>query len=156
MNPGHAFYRYLLNPVARCVLRSPLHRVASGNIGILHFTGRKSGRALNTPLSYTREGDLVRLLSSQNTSWWKNFRGGEKAVEFEIAGRRHPGTATLYEGDSAALREGVRKFLTALPRDAAVYRIKLGRDKTPVEASLAAAAPRLILVEIELTGASPT
>ncbi len=149
-NIGHAFYRYLLNPVARCLLRSPLHGIASGNIAILHFTGRKSGRALNTPLSYTREDNLVRLLSSTNTNWWKNFRGGDKPVEVEIAGGRHTGTASLYEGDSPELREGVTAFLTALPRDAVVYGVKLGADRTPLPDSLAEAAPRLVLVEIHL------
>lgn len=150
MNIGHAFYRYLLNPVARCLLRSPLHGIASKNIAILHFTGRKSGRALDTPLSYTREGDLVRLLSSTNTSWWKNFRGGEKPVEVEIDGERMAGTATLYEGDSPDLRAGVTTFLTALPRDAVVYGVKLDGDRKPVAASLAEAAPRLVLVEVLL------
>ncbi len=149
-NIGHAFYRYLLNPVARCLLRSPLHGIASKNIAILHFTGRKSGRALNTPLSYTRDGDRVRLLSSTNTSWWKNFRGGDKPVEVEIAGQRHAGTATLYEGDSPALRDGVTAFLTALPRDAVVYGVKLDSERRPVASSLEAAAPRLVLVEINL------
>lgn len=150
MNIGHAFYRYLLNPMARCLLRSPLHGIASGNIAIIHFTGRKSGRALNTPLSYTRDGELVRLLSSTNTTWWKNFRGGDKPIDVEIAGKRHPGTARLLEGDSPALRDGVTAFLTALPRDAVVYGVKLDAARRPVAASLAEAAPRLVLVEVEL------
>ncbi len=150
MNVGHAFYRYLLNPVARCLLRSPLHGIASGNIAIVHFKGRKSGRALNTPLSYTREGDLVRLLSSTNTNWWKNFRDGAAAVTVEIGGEQLPGTATLYEGDSTALRAGVDAFLTALPRDAVVYGVKLDGERKPLPESLAAAAPRLVLVEIAL------
>lgn len=150
MNIGHAFYRYLLNPVARCLLRSPLHGVASRNIAILHFTGRKSGSALNTPLSYTREGSLVRLLSSTNTSWWKNFRDGPCPVTVEIAGEQLPGAATLHEGDSPALRSGVTAFLTALPRDAVVYGVKLDADRKPIADSLAAAAPRLVLVDVQL------
>ncbi len=150
VNIGHAFYRYLLNPIARCLLRSPLHGVASRNIAILHFTGRKSGRALNTPLSYTREGHRVRLLSSTNTGWWKNFRDGDCPVTLEIAGEQLPGIARLYEGDSPALREGVTAFLAALPRDAVVYGVKLDADRMPLADSLAAAAPRLVLVEVLL------
>ena len=53
------FYRYLLNPAMRGLLRSPMHGLASGNIAILHFKGRKSGRWLKTPLSYMREGTMV-------------------------------------------------------------------------------------------------
>jgi hypothetical protein len=49
MSSSNKFYRYILNPVMRCLLRSPLHGITSHNIGISHFTGRKSGRKLNTP-----------------------------------------------------------------------------------------------------------
>lgn len=31
----------LLKPVMKAVLRSPLHRMASGTIALLHFRGRK-------------------------------------------------------------------------------------------------------------------
>ena len=76
MSSSNSFYRYFLNPVMRGLLRSPLHGIASHNNGIVHFSGRKSGRKLSTPLSYTREGNIVRLLSNQSTRWWLNFRGG--------------------------------------------------------------------------------
>lgn len=144
------FYKYLVNPVMRGLLKSPAHGLLSHNIGILHFTGRKSGRQLSTPLSYTREGNLVRLLSSQNTRWWHNFRNSNPAVGMEIAGEMHAGTANLLEGDTPELRAGVHAFLTALPRDAKVYGIKLDHDKSPVAESLAAEAPQLILVEVTL------
>jgi hypothetical protein len=152
MSIQNTFYRYMVNPVMRGLLHSPVHGIISQNIGILHFTGRKSGRALSTPLSFTREGNLVRLLSNQNTRWWHNFRGSDAPVQVELARESYPGTARLFEGDSAELREGVVKFLTSLPRDAAIYGIKLDKNKVPVEASLAAAAPQLILVEITLDG----
>ena len=150
MSSGNNFYRYFLNPVMRGLLRSPLHSITSHNIGIVHFTGRKSGRNLSTPLSYTQEGNIVRLLSNQSTRWWLNFRGEGVKVEMEIARRRHPGTATLLEGDSEALREGVRCFIRALPRDAKVYGLELDANREVVETSLAAIAEQLILVEIQL------
>jgi len=121
MSSSTSFYRYFLNPMMRSLLRSPLHGITSHNIGIVHFSGRKSGRKLSTPLSYTREGNIVRLLSNHNTRWWLNFRGDGVKVEMEIARQRYPGTAVLLEGDSEALREGVRRFIHALPRDAKVY-----------------------------------
>ena len=150
MSSSNKFYRYILNPVMRGFLRSPLHGITSHNIGIVHFTGRKSGRKLNTPLSYTREGNIVRLLSNQSTRWWLNFRGEGVKVELEIARQRYPGTAVLLEGDSEALREGVRRFIRALPRDAKVYGLELAADGEVVEASLAKIAGQLILVEIRL------
>jgi hypothetical protein len=145
-----AVYRYLINPIMRGLLNSPLHGILSDNIAILNFQGRKSGRKLSTPLSYTREDDLVRLLSSQNTHWWRNFRGSDAPVELEIGRKKYSGTAHLLEGDSEELRESVKRFITALPRDARVYGIKLDGNKAPVEASIAAEAPRLKVVEVRL------
>lgn len=139
-----------LNPVMKALLRSPLHRIASGSIALLHFRGRKSGGDFVTPLSYTRENDTVRFLSAHSTRWWMNLRGDAVPVSIEIARETHTGKARLLDGDSEPLREGVRRFLTALPRDAKVYGIKLDADRRPVEESLVKAAPELVLVEVEL------
>jgi hypothetical protein len=144
MSSGNNFYRYFLNPVMRSLLRSPLHGITSHNIGIVHFS------KLSTPLSYTQEGNVVRLLSNQNTRWWLNFRGEGVRVEMEIARQRHPGTAVLLEGDSETLREGVRRFIRALPRDAKVYGLKLDANGDVIEPSLEAIVDQLILVEIQL------
>jgi F420H(2)-dependent quinone reductase len=150
MSSSNSLYRYFLNPVMRGLLRSPLHGITSHNIGIVHFSGRKSGRKLSTPLSYTREGNIVRLLSNQSTRWWLNFRGGGVRVEMEITRQRYPGTAVLLEGDSEVLREGVRRFIPALPRDAKVYGLQFNAKGEVIETSLAAIAGQLILVEIQL------
>ena len=145
----NGIYR-VANPIVKLLLRSPLHGIASENIALLHFRGRKSGREFVTPLSYTREGNTVRLLSAQTTRWWMNFRGETAPVSIEIARETYTGKARLLEGDSEPLREGVRRFLGALPRDAKVYGIKLDANKQPVEESLAKVAPGLVLVEVEL------
>ena len=143
------FYN-MLNPLMRALLRSPLHGVTSRNIALLHYRGRKSGRQFVTPLSYTRDGNVVRFLSSHRTRWWVNFRGDPVSVSVEIAKRMHPGKARLWDGDSEHLREGVRRFLAALPRDARVYGIKLAADRKPIEESLAKVVDDLVLVEVEL------
>lgn len=145
----HAAYR-ALNPVMTTLLRSPLHRVVSGGIALLHFQGRKSGREFVVPLSYVRDGDTVMFLSSRNTVWWKNFRDGDVAVSIEIARESHTGSAQLWENDSEELRDRVRRFLAALPRDARVYGITLDDDKQPIEESIAEKAAELVIVEVRL------
>ena len=42
------------------------------------------------------------------------------------------------------------KFLTAVPRDARVYGIKLDANRKPREEDIASAAGHVVLVEIEL------
>jgi hypothetical protein len=150
MRAQNLFYNAVLNPVIRALLRSPLHRIASRNIGLLCYRGRKSGRRFETPLSYVRDGNVVRFLSSHDTRWWLNFRDDATTVEVEMSGSRHPGTARLFEGDSDALRDGVRQFLTALPRDAMIYGIKLDAERKPREADIEAVGRHVILVEVDL------
>jgi hypothetical protein len=70
--------------------------------------------------------------------------------DIEIARQRLSGKAVLFEGDSEALREGVRRFISALPRDAEVYGLQLDEERNFRESSLTSIAPRLVLVEISL------
>jgi hypothetical protein len=139
-----------MNLPIRALLRSPLHGIASGSLCILHHRGRRSGKAYEIPLSYTRDGSLVRLLSSHNTRWWMNLLDGPTPVELEIAGRRHAGVARVQTRDGEAFREGIRAFLTALPRDARVYGIGLDRNRRPLESDLERAAGHVVLIEVEL------
>jgi hypothetical protein len=139
-----------LNPIVTAVLRSPFHGLGSANLCILTFRGRRSGRRYSTPLSYMREGSLVRLLSSQRTKWWKNFLLEPAEVEVEIAGRTHHGRARALVFDDASYREGIRRFLSAVPRDARVYGIRLDADRQPREDDLEKAAGHVVLVEVEL------
>ena len=140
----------IANPFVKALLRSPLHGIASKNVALLHFRGRKSGREFVTPLSYVRENGTVCLLSAHGTRWWMNLREEGTPVSIEIARETLTGKARLWDGDSEALRERVRRYLTALPRDAKVYGIKLDESNRPVEESLAKVAPELVFVEVEL------
>jgi hypothetical protein len=143
------FYAMLNTPM-RALLRSPLHGIASRNLGLLSYRGRKSGKHYVTPLSYVRTGSLVRFLSSHNTRWWTNFVDGPTPVEVEIGPDTHSGTARLWAEDSEELRDGVRSFLTALPRDARVYGIRLDSNRRPVEADIASCGSHVVMVEVEL------
>ncbi len=139
-----------LNPVMTALLKSPMHGIASANLCIFSYRGRRTGKAYSTPLSFMREGTTVRLLSSHNTRWWNNFLDGNADVEIEIARKTHRGKARTLIEDSDAFRDGVRRFLMAVPRDARVYGIKLDSAKRPREDHIAKAAGHVVLVEIEL------
>lgn len=139
-----------INPPMRALLRSPLHGLASRNLCLLRYRGRRSGRPFETPLSFMREGNLVRMLSSHETRWWLNFLDGPVDVEVEIARETWRGRAEAITEDGERLRNGVRRFLTAVPRDAVVYGIKLDRDRRPRERDIENAAGHVVLVEIEL------
>ena len=46
-----------LNPLMRILLNSPLHRLMSGSVMIIYFTGRKTGKRRATPVRYLKESD---------------------------------------------------------------------------------------------------
>jgi hypothetical protein len=148
MRPQDLLYS-ALNPIVAGLLRSPFHGVASGSLCVLAYRGRRSGKRYATPLSYVREGSRILLLSSHNTRWWKNFVDEPRAVEVEIARETHRGRAKATVDDGEAFRDGVRRFLRALPRDARVYGIGLERGRTPREADIETAAGHVVLVEVE-------
>ena len=139
-----------LNVVMRPLLRSPLGRLAPANLCLLSYRGRKSGRSYTTPLSYMRDGSLVRLLSSHETRWWHNFLAEPLDVELEIDGESFRGRARALVDEGARLRDGVRAFLTAVPRDAVVYGIKLDDERRPREEDIAKVGGRVVLVEVEI------
>src|SRR5213594_4754532 len=61
------------NPFMRLVLGSRAHRMMSGRLMLLSFTGRRTGRSYTTPVSYVREG--TNLLVPGGGAWWRNFEG---------------------------------------------------------------------------------
>src|SRR5207302_8638507 len=61
------------NPVTRFLLATRLHSLMSGQLMLLSFTGRKTGRSYTTPVSYVRAGDS--LLVPGGGAWWRNLEG---------------------------------------------------------------------------------
>ena len=133
-------------------VQKAFYREMLGHGHLSEQTYRNLVYALNVEGDSLRyQGELPRVPPrSQFGRWWRNLRGGDVAVEVEIARQRQRGTAVVHEGDTEPLREGVRRFIAALPRDAKVYGLKLDADKKLREDSLAAVAPNLVLVEIRL------
>lgn len=64
----------ILNKVMKLLLQSPFHGIVSRRIMLITFTGRMSGKSFTTPVTYVRDGDMVRVFSNQR--WWRNLAGG--------------------------------------------------------------------------------
>lgn len=135
----------LMNRIMTWLLRSPLHRMVSGSILTLTFTGRKSGKRYTTPLSYTRQG--AELIVFTHGSWWKNLQGGAP-VTARVQGRDIAGHAEAFAGDPATILPYLRTHLTQLTRDLRYYDVKLDANGKPAEADLAKAAEHSVLIRI--------
>ena len=78
-------------PFMRLVLGSRAHRMMSGRLMLLSFTGRRTGRSYTTPVSYVREG--TNLLVPGGGTWWKNLTSGTARVRLQGTWHVVTGTA---------------------------------------------------------------
>jgi deazaflavin-dependent oxidoreductase (nitroreductase family) len=86
------------NTIVLAILRSPAHRLLSGQAIELRYTGRKSGREYALPVQYVRDGDrlIVRPQGAQRKTWWRNFRTPQP-VAVRLAGRAYEATAQVLD-----------------------------------------------------------
>ena len=84
----------VVNPVMRRLLASPLHRLVSGQLMLLRYRGRRSGRPFALPLG--RQQHRGRVSEFTNSAWRHNFRGGHDA-ELVEHGAPRPVRGTLVE-----------------------------------------------------------
>jgi hypothetical protein len=84
----------LVNPVLRTLVPSPAGRLVPGSVGVLRFTGRRSGRTLRIVAGIHDVDGRPIVVTSR--PWRLNFRGGRE-VAVARAGRWQSGTATLVD-----------------------------------------------------------
>ena len=101
-----------VNPALKSILRSPLHRLASGRVALLTYTGRRSGREYTIPCFYRDKGDEVTVAVGwpERKVWWRNLTGEGSAVQMLIRGEQVRGhaVATRDPGRDAVVRVRVQ------------------------------------------------
>jgi hypothetical protein len=112
----------LMNPVMRRLLRSPLHRPASGLLMLITYKGRKTGKAYTIPIGYFRWADNE-VMSTSGARWWKNLRDG-KPVTLLVRGQRVEAIPTVIEEREAVIQT-VEEFIKRVGL-ASARRIPLG------------------------------
>jgi deazaflavin-dependent oxidoreductase (nitroreductase family) len=100
---GHApfaLFNRTANRVVRGLLRSPLHRLASGRLALITVTGRRSGRRYTFPVLYSQEGDRVTIEVGwpERKVWWRNLRDGGR-VRMRLRGVERSGHARAHEDE---------------------------------------------------------
>jgi hypothetical protein len=140
----------VLNPIVKMLLNSPLHFIMSGNIVLLKFTGRKSGRALSTPVSYRIVDGSIHCFTDKVNQWWRNLDNVE-SIELVLKGKVLTGKPTVVSNDSEAISKAFDDFLTALPRSASFSDVRLDKEKKPNQDDVERAAKELVFIEIKLT-----
>jgi deazaflavin-dependent oxidoreductase (nitroreductase family) len=74
----------IVNVPMRTVLGMPFPTPLGGNLMLISYTGRKTGKAYRQPVSYARDGDV--LLTPGGGRWTLNLRDG-RPVRLRLRGR---------------------------------------------------------------------
>ena len=92
------------------LLRSPLHRLASGSLLLITYRGRRSGRRFTIPVMYAEREETLTIFvgHSERKRWWQNLRLGAE-VEVRLRVRR------LRAGSSCRRQRRRRNLPRAVP-----------------------------------------
>ncbi len=132
------------------ILRTPgLQRLVGGSLALITFEGRKTGTTYTTPVTYAEFDDTVVVLTKATRMWWRNLHEGAP-VRLRLAGREVSGFARAAIGDEDDYAV-VSEFLAHRRFDARAYGVRLGAHGRPVESSVRALLPHVVVVRIELS-----
>jgi deazaflavin-dependent oxidoreductase (nitroreductase family) len=133
-------------PVA-WLLRSPLHGLASKNMMLLTYQGRKSGKTYSVPVNYVRDTDGFSVTSLRSRTWWRNLRGGAP-VRVRWQGQELEVSARAIE-DPEAVTAALAAYLKQVPGYARYFGVGLGTNGEPDAADVARAAQERVMIRIE-------
>jgi hypothetical protein len=78
---------------------------------VIRYTGRRSGKTFETPVAYSRRGDVVTIgvAFPDQKSWWRNFLGdGGPLTLVGLDGADREGHAVATRNDAGAVAVRVR------------------------------------------------
>jgi hypothetical protein len=118
------------NRITAGLLRSPLHRVLSGSVDLVRYTGHRSGRTFTTPTQYAHTPDGYEILvgRADTKTWWRNFTE-PRELDLLVQGQWHHlvGQAVVGAEDPGRAAELLEAYLRRFPR---AGRILPGNDLT--------------------------
>jgi hypothetical protein len=142
-----------MNPLIRGLLRSPLHRLLSGQLLLLGYTGRVSGRRYSIPIGYFA-WDEGSILSFSGSRWWTNLRDSQP-VSLTIKGVRQKAAPTVVDSLDARVELLGEFVLRYGPNFTGRLRMGLPSDRHPTPDELRMAAVKKMLIRFEPAGAEP-
>jgi len=136
-----------INAMMKFILRSPLHGMVSKTITVISFTGRKSGKAYSTPVSYSQNGSTVTIFT--HGEWWKNLSGGAP-VSLRIRGKDYNGQADVTVADKAAMAAGLTEHLKVVRSDAQFYGVTFDEAGEPRADEIHKAVDNVVMIRVTL------
>lgn len=140
-----------INFTMKSILRSPLHKLVSGNLLLITVRGRKSGKRYTLPASYQREHDVIYIVSVRSDRWWRNLRDGA-AVDVLVQRKRLKGHGYVVE-DISGVELHLARFLQHAPMSANVLGVTRDAHGHFKPQDLRRAAEKSVVVYVELAHA---
>ena len=140
----------LINPCMILLLRSPLHSILSGSVMAISFIGRKSGRHLQVPVRYAREGNRVICFTGKEGKWWHNFKS-EAPVSLLLRRQTIQARAQAYYDGHENIRSELERFLARFPQDAIYHDIRIEGGGMLNMVDLEAALPGVVMVLFDIS-----
>jgi hypothetical protein len=136
-----------VNQIMKLILHSPAHVLVSKTVLLISFTGRKSGKAFATPVSYTKEGEQVTIFT--HATWWKNLKPGVP-VTLRIKGQNRQGLPEVVAVGKTAIADGLAAHLRQVPSDARWYGVTFDDHGNPRAETVERAAETVVMVHFQL------
>lgn len=138
----------LINRIMVVLLRSPLHRLFSGSITAIGYTGRRSGRRFWVPARYMRHDQSILVVTSMQTKWWPNFGDGLE-VDLLLGGNTVQAHASASTDQPDEIAQAMRGLWEVHPGDAAYMNVKM-RGRVPDAKDFTRALEEAVLVRLVL------
>ncbi len=138
------------NGTMRFLLRSPFHKLVSGNTMLVTVKGRKSGKTYTTPVNYIQDQRVVYVTSLKERTWWKNLRGGSEA-DLRLRGQNIRVPGEVVEDETGVVTQ-LAAYLTKVPQYARYFGVSLdGEGKINLE-DVAKAAKNRVCILFKIPG----
>jgi len=130
----------------KTLIDSPLHGLLGERFAVITVTGRKSGRAISTPINVSRDDNSYTVVSTRDRTWWRNLRG-DASAHLRNAGRTFTVRGEIIE-EPGAVREELQRFFQRYPGDAKYFKIRLTPEGTADPTDLEHAAKEKLIVKL--------
>lgn len=106
-----------VNRIVLFCLRSPAHRLLSGSLADLRYTGARSGRRYALPVQYARDGDRVVVYPGhpKRKVWWRSMVVGAP-VEVGLAGETTQGQGRVLRPNEPGYPDALAAYRCRWPR----------------------------------------
>lgn len=139
-SPPPAAIVRLFNPAVMALMRTPLGAAMRRSVLVLRFTGRKSGRRYDIPVTAHRWDEGLMVLTA--APWRVNFRGG-RDVDVTFEGRTTPMRGVLVEHPRTVAETYAQRISElGLAQARKKLNLKITVDREPTVGELAEAVER--------------